>query len=339
MAVGVGASEAVSPIRSPGRTSNAKRRNNAMAPSEIPSPSSIYTIDSQAGSDFSIQDYFPTPEAVRPSLSERNPSGMIIADEETASPTSIVDDEAQDGSFDVSKIRNSISTGGPPRPPDTFTGSGTRMGHGKRYDEAPTPGISGLRERASSLDSQASSITDGRKRNIRRAGTPRFDTYSGAAGDLFGNYQIGKPTETDYFSFKGPATPGSGTDRHAYEEISPTSVPILVPEAAHTRDAAPSWNNGNTEPKNNTVNNAAAPVVRDSLNASSATLVTPADENKQSAAEKRSFGSLSLFRRKKDVVVEDDIPGHSRQAYREKVKSMRNGEKLRPSYKRLTTGQ
>lgn len=323
----------------PLRLDNVAYPTNAMAPSAVPSPPSIYTMDSRVDSDFTIQDYFPTPEAVRPSVRERNPSSMIIADEETTSPLSLGEDEPTDNPFTAaSETQASVPMSGPPRPPDTSTGSGTRMGGGKRYDEAPTPGIFGLRRRASSFDSQTLSGTDGRKRNIRPSGTPRFDSYSGVAGELFGDYRIGRPVEeVDYFSFKPTANSGGGANPHIFEAISPTSVPILIPEAAHTRDAAQPWNNGHMARKDRADDNAVR-VVRDSLNASCATLVPPVDDSKNTAAPKKSFGSFSLFRRKKDI-AEDDTPGHSRQKYREKVKSMRNGEKLRPSYKRLTTGK
>lgn len=333
-------------VRPSWRTRNAETRNNALAP-EGPSPPSMYTMDSQAGSDFSIQDYFPTPEAARPSVPERRPSGLMIADEEATSPLSFGEDEPTDDPFRATvETEASAPMSGPPRSPGTGihlaespTSNGDRMGRGRRYDEAPTPGIFGLRRRASSLDSQTSAVADGRRRNMRRAGTPRFDSYSGVAGDLLGNCQIESPIEeSDYFSFKEAANPGGRTDPHIYEEVSPKSMPVAIPEAAHTREAAQSWNNGHVEPKGKTDNNPAS-TNRDSLNASTITLVTPVDESKLDATPKKSFGSLSLFRRKGKDSVDDSPPGHSRQAYREKVKSMRNGEKLRPSYKRLTTGR
>lgn len=310
-------------IPSSRRTRNADTRNNTMAHQIDSLPSNIYAMDSQDGSDFSIGDYISTPEEYRPAVQDRRPSGRIIAEESSLgfAEDELEEDEPTGVRFAAaSQIRasESMPMRGSTRRPDTGADSPTshedRRGRGMRYDKAPTPGVFGTRQRASSLDSQTSGVDDGPRHKPRRRDTPRYD-YSTAAGDLFGDYQIGRPTEKiDYFSSKAEANPRGRFDR---DIVSPGSGPVRIPETAHTREAAQTWNNGHIEPRDNNFTS----TNRDSLAESTTTLVSTDSK----AASKKSFGSFSIFHRKgKDSNEESPEKGKN---------------KLRPSYKRLTTGK
>ncbi|TFY59848.1 hypothetical protein EVJ58_g5521 [Rhodofomes roseus] len=345
-------------VRSPALTGWRTDSARSIGGPEVPSPPSVYTVDSPTSSCYNTtgasnpHDYFPTPNSRPPSELRRSRSGLVVAEEETASPLSIGADELADDTFiPASASQVSAPLSGPPRPPDTSiqevdspASSGTRMGFGRRYDQAPTPGIYLERRRPSRASDERVVGTSHDVVEDDDVNAPRFASDHEDASGLFGDYKFGQSVnDTDYFSFrKGLAAPGS---RHlnapnAHEEVSPKSTPVegytpFESYAPQERQRAEGMDQ--TADTIRTNDSASTTGHRDSTT-SSVTLVPPPDEEKPDNGDRKGSRVFWPFGRNQSKdELEGSPPGRSKHAYREKVQKMRNGENVRPGCKRLTT--